>query len=277
MRSAANCHSIPYLRTTTRFPVLILALSISAFTAGRSEANNEQGIEEPPSSRLDFGLSVPRGSVGLRGGWAFNTADGEIYDFLVDQLTLEKSDFSGPSIIFDFSWRLIWWLDVVVGVGYTGREAESEDRHFIDTLGNPVIQYTKLSQVPVLFSAKLYPLGRGRQVGKYAWIRRAVIPYVGGGIGATWYQLQQRGEFVDRGDPNVDGDEIIFEDVFKSSNWAFAQHVFMGVDIKLTRNVGLIVEGRLDWAEADVEGSFVGFDQISLDGARILIGINARL
>jgi hypothetical protein len=277
MRSAASCHLIPYLRTTTRFHVLILALSISAFTAGRSEADNEQGIEEPPSSRLDFGLSVPRGSVGLRGGWAFNSAEGEIYDFLVDQLTLEKSDFGAPSIIFDLSWRLISWLDVVVGVGYTGSETESEDRYFSDTLGIPVVQYTRLSQVPVLFSAKLYPLGRGRQIGKYAWIRRAVIPYIGGGIGATWYQLEQRGEFVDKGDPFVAGDEFIFEDVFVSSAWAFAQHVFIGVDIKLTRNVGLILEGRLDWAKADVEGSFVGFDPINLDGARILIGINANL
>jgi hypothetical protein len=257
--------------------VSLLALSLRAFAESPTEAADERVFEEAPHSRLDFRFKAPRASLGLRGGWAFNRAEGEIYDFFVDQLTLEKSDFSAPSIIVDVSWRLTSWLDVVFGSGYTGREVESEDRFFVDTLGNPVVQYTTLSQVPVLFSAKLYPLGRGRQIGKYAWIRKTVVPYIGGGIGGTWYQLEQKGEFVDRMDPNVVGDEIIFEDVFVSSDWAFSQHVFVGVDLELTRSFGLILEGRYDWAEAEVKGSFVGFDPIDLDGARILIGVSWKL
>lgn len=257
--------------------VSLLVLSLSAFVASPTEATDEPTFEEAPRSRLDFRFKPPRASLGLRGGWAFNRAEGEIYDFFVDQLTLEKSDFSAPSIIFDLSWRLTSWLDVVYGIGYTGRKVESEDRFFDDALGNPVVQSTRLDQIPLLFSAKLYPLGRGKQIGQYAWIRKTVVPYFGGGIGGTWYQLKQWGEFVDKGDPNVVGDEFIFEDLFVSSDWAFSQHVFLGVDFKLTRSFGLIVEGRYDWAEADVKGSFVDFDPIDLDGARILIGVSWKL
>ena len=66
-------------------------------------------------------------------------------------------------------------------------------------------------------------------------------------------------------------------DVFLSDDWAFGKHVFLGVDVKLTRSIGLILEARYDWAEADVRGSFVGFDSIDLDGARILIGLDLKL
>jgi opacity protein-like surface antigen len=103
------------------------------------------------------------------------------------------------------------------------------------------------------------------------------VPYLGGGIGATYYKLKQEGDFVDKGDPNVMGDETIFTDVFVSDGWGFSQHVFLGLDVKLTKNLGLILEGRYDWAKADIEGSFVGFDPIDLNGAKILIGVNWRL
>jgi hypothetical protein len=265
------------LKVAAPLLVLLLALSPTASATSPTEVPEEPVFEEAPHARLDFRFKAPRVSLGLRGGWKFNRAEGEIYDFLVDQLTLEKSDFSAPSIIFDVSWHLTSWLDVMFGTGYSGREVESEDRFFEDSLGNPVVQYTRLGQVPLLFSAKLYPLGRGKQIGKYAWIRKAVVPYIGGGIGATWYQLKQEGEFVDTGDPNVEADEIIFKDVFVSSDWAFAQHVFVGLDFKLTRSFGLILEGRYDWAEAEVKGSFVGFDPIDLDGAQILIGVSWKL
>ncbi len=85
------------------------------------------------------------------------------------------------------------------------------------------------------------------------------------------------GDFVDKGDPNVLGDEFIFTDVFISDDWAFAQHVFAGLDIKLTRSFGLILEGRYYWADADLQRSFVDFDPIDLDGARVMIGFNWKL
>jgi outer membrane protein W len=223
-------------------------------------------------------------SLGFRGGWAFNRSNGEIYDFLTDQLTLSNSDFDAPAFTVDASWRLTSWLDVVFGVEYTGRKQKSEDRHFTEANGNPITQKTRLSQVPLTLSLKIYPLGRGTQVGQYAWIRKAVVPYFGGGIGGTWYELKQKGDFVhvtDDQDPQDDfcmgAAACIFEDVFTSDAWTFAQHAFVGVDIKLTRSFGLILEGRYYWADADVQGDYVGFNPIDLDGARAMIGFNWKL
>jgi opacity protein-like surface antigen len=163
---------------------------------------------------------------------------------------------------------------VVFGVGYSGRKQKSEDRNFTEVNGSPIVQDTRLTQVPLTVSLKIYPIGRGEQVGQYAWIRKAVVPYIGGGIGGTWYELKQKGDFVDK---SVPGDEFIFSDEFTSDDWAFAQHVFAGVDIKLTRSFGLILEGRYYWADADMKGDYVGFKPIDLDGARVMIGFNWKL
>jgi opacity protein-like surface antigen len=257
-------------------PAIFLAfldlLPATAFCENSSEAS--EPLEEAPLPRLDFQFDEPRMSLGFRGGWAFNRSKGEIYDFLTDELTLSKSDFDAPAFAVDFSWRLISWLDVVFGFEYSRRKQNSEDRGFKDKFtGRPVVQDTRLTQVPLTLSLKIYPIGRGEQVGQYAWIRKAVVPYIGGGIGGTWYELKQTGEFVDKGKPEL-GDEFIFSDVLISDGWAFAQHAFVGLDIKLTRSFGLILEGRYYWADADLQEDFVEFNPIDLDGARAMIGFN---
>jgi hypothetical protein len=253
----------------------LLLLPATAFGESPQGAT-EQG-EEAPLPRLDFQFDEPRMSLGFRGGWAFNRSEGAVYDDLTDWLTLSKSDFDAPAFTFDFSWRLTSWLDVVSGFEFGGREKKSEDRRFPELSVNPIVQKTRLSQVPLTLSLKIYPIGRGERVGQYAWIQKAVVPYIGGGIGGTWYELKLKGDFVDEGNPNVDGDEFIFNDVFTSDGWAFAQHAFAGVDIKLTRSFGLVLEGRYYWANADLQGDFEGYNSIDLDGARVMIGFNWKL
>ncbi len=254
--------------------LLFAQLSIPADSAFAEDASAASQSEEAPAPHLDFEFAEPRMSIGFRGGWAFNRSDGEIYDFLTDRLTLEKSDFDAPAFIVDFSWRLCSWLDVVFGVEYSERKRKSEDRDFVEVDGSAIDQSTRLTQVPLTLSLRIYPIGRGERVGQYAWIRKAVVPYLGGGIGGTWYELKQKGDFVDIGDPAVIGDEVVFSDVFTSDDWAFAQHAFAGLDIKLTRRLGLVLEGRYYWADADLKGDYVGFSDIDLDGARAMIGFN---
>jgi len=255
----------------------VLSATVRAEGAGDGEAS-----EDAPQARLDFRFSAPRFSIGVRGGWAFNRSEGEIYDFLTDELTLERSDFDAPAFAADFSWRLTPWLDncrltswmdldVVAGFEVSSRKTDSEFRDYVDEFGIPITQNTRLTQVPLTFSLRLYPFDRGRQVGQYAWVPSAIAPYVGGGIGATWYELRQKGDFVDF------VDLTIFEDHFSSDGWAFAGHVFLGVDIKLIKRLGLVLEGRYYWANADLGGDYVGFDPIDLDGARAMVGVNWKL
>jgi opacity protein-like surface antigen len=246
----------------------MMAALLAAGLLVPAAALGADGGGDVPRSRPDFHFQAPRVGLGLRGGWAFNRSNGEIYDFLIEQLTLEKDDFDAPAIAADFSLRLTSWMDAVLGFEWSGREESSEFRGFTEVDGSPIEQDTRLDQVPLTVSLKLYPIGRGRQVGRYAWVGKPVVPYVGGGIGGTWYKLQQTGDFVDF------VDLTIFEADFSSEGWAFSQHASIGVDFKLARSLGLILELRYCWARADVGGDYVGFDPISLDGARLMLGIN---
>jgi hypothetical protein len=92
----------------TSLPSVCLATTtvLGAFLLLPATALGEDQAEEIPQSKLDFHFQAPRVSLGLRGGWAFNRSDGEIYDFLTETLTLEKNDFDAPAIAADFSWRL---------------------------------------------------------------------------------------------------------------------------------------------------------------------------
>jgi opacity protein-like surface antigen len=235
--------------------------------------------EEEPSATPDFRFKQPWVIIGMRGGWAFNRSDSEIFDFLKQNLTLNDPDFDGPAFALDVGVRTTSWMDVVLGFEVSGRKSKSRFRNFVEQIGDveqngdgdEIKQKTTLTQIPLTASLKLYPIGRGRQVGKHAWIRATFVPYVGGGLGATWYKLKQDGDFVDFTDLSI------FEAELESDAWAFAKHAFAGIDIGITRNFGAVLEGRYYWAEASLKDDFVGFDRIDLDGARIMVGFNLRL
>ena len=248
-----------------------LLLFLSLVLCSHSVAAYEDDEPSTTPGTPDFRFKQPWVIVGMRGGWAFNLADSDIYDFLTENLTLSDSDFSGPAFALDVGVRATSWLDVVLGFEVSGRRSKSHFKDFIESNGDEIEQKTTLTQIPLTASLKFYPIGRGRQVGKYAWIRSTLVPYLGGGLGATWYKLTQDGDFVDF------ADETIFEAKLKTDAWAFAQHAFFGIDIKITRNFGAVLEGRYYWADASVKGDFVGFDSIDLNGARVMAGFNLRL
>jgi opacity protein-like surface antigen len=247
--------------------VLISALAFCLHCPNPAAAQDEETQDVAP----DFLFRQPRVIIGFRGGWAFNRSNSGIHDFLEKHLTLEDSDFDGPAFTLDVGVRTTSWMDVVFGLEVSGRRSKSHFRHFVEDNGDLIDQKTTLTQVPLTSSLKLYPLGRGRQVGKYAWIRSAVVPYVGGGIGATWFKLTQKGDFVDF------VDHTIFEAKLRTDGWAFAQHAFVGLDVEITPNIGAVIEGRYYWARANVDQDFVNFGSIDLNGARVMVGVNVRL
>jgi opacity protein-like surface antigen len=250
--------------------IALIASSILVHASTPAIAREDPERAEDPAGQanLDFHFSEPILTLGIRGGYGFNRSYGEIYGFLTDLLTLELSDFDGPVIAFDGSVRLTAWLDCVLGMEVSVSSTESEYRDFVYQSNAPIEQRTTLTQVPLTFSLKLYPMNRGRKIGRYAWVRSRFVPYVGGGVGATWYELFQEGDFVDFQTLEI------FEETFLSNGWSFSSQAFLGLDVKLTRTIGLVVEGRYHWTRADLSGSFIGFDGIRLGGPRVMVGFS---
>jgi len=225
------------------------------------------GEAQPSSQTQDFLFGHPRGSISVRGEWLLAHADGEIFDFTNDLLTLEKADFNAPGIGLNVSVPLGSRLDALVGFDFTRAFARSEYRDFTDSNDLPIEQQTRLSQIHLAGSVELALIPRGREIGQFTWIPSSVVPYMGGGGGFLRYQFEQEGDFVDF------FDLLIFSDQLQSSGWTLSTHVFGGVDIKLTNRLYLSTEARYVWADAELTQDFVGFDKIDLSGLRITTGV----
>lgn len=242
---------------------VVLAACLAVLAPGDAFAQGGDG----------FLFKNPRLTFKLETGYGFQRASSDIYDFLTDELTLRRRDFNSPYIGGELAVRLTERLDLALGIGYHSTSRGSEFVDFVEPVGGtevPITQVTDFSQVPLTASLRYFPFDRGRSIGRFAWIPRAVTPYFGGGIGLLSYDLRQYGDFVDF--ETFD----IFTDDFYSEGEAFLARASAGVNVSLGQQFLVSFEGRYSWSSADLGGDFIGFEPIDLDGAQIVAGIAVR-
>jgi|SRR5687768_17506640 len=254
--------------------VILLTVLVLSLTAARSQAApaDDQNQNQPPQqtqrSTPDFLFGRPDGSVGIRGSWMFARAGSDWYEFVTHHLTLENRDFNAPAIGIDYGIVIAPRAEVVIGVDVGQSRTGSEYRSFVDNNRLPITQETRLREVNLSGGLKFALTGRGREVGRFAWVPRALVPYAGAGGGMLWFEVQQTGDFVDF------VDNSIFTDVFRSRGWTPSAHVFGGVDIQVHRRLFLTLDGRYLWAAGDLGRDWIDFDPIDLTGLRLAAGIN---
>jgi hypothetical protein len=215
----------------------------------------------------DFLFSQPRVAVGGRFGWAFARAGSDVFDFVTEQLTLDRGDFDAPTFEADVDVALTPRASLVFGFDFSSASKRSEYRDFVDNERLPINQETRLREMNLSAGFKMALTPRGREIGSRAWIPAVVTPYVGAGGGVLHYDFEQEGDFVDFVDFSV------FPDTFRSNGWGPSAHVFGGVDIRTWKRLYVTAEARYRWSKADLEDDFVGFDPIDLAGAAISGGI----
>jgi hypothetical protein len=216
----------------------------------------------------DFLFGRPRVSLGLRAGWLVPGEGSDLFDFVQDQLTVEKGDFRGPAFAADLGYALTDRLDIVAGFEFTRKTIASEYRDFVDNNLLPIEQSSELSQNFATASLRFMLIPRGQRAGSFAWIPSRVAPYVGAGGGLLWWRFLQYGDFVDFQDFGV------FADSFRSEGTSPTGHVFGGADIRLYKRLYFTVEGRYVWASGTLSSDFVGFEPLDLSGFRASAGIN---
>jgi len=246
--------------------LILLATPAFAHAEPQSSGSAQPVIGAPANP--DFLIGRPRVSVGFRGGWLTASAGSDFFDFVTDQLTLEKSNFNTASFGGEFSVNLTSRADLLLGFDLNRSRTPSEYRHFIDNRGQPIEQTTELSQNNLTASVKFAVLPKGRAVSRLAWIPRTVVPYVGAGAGLGKYKFSQTGDFVDFTDNGV------FSDVFRSEGWTPLAHAFGGVDVRVLRHMLVSFEGRYQWSTAELAQDFVGFDPIDLGGLKFGVGVH---
>ncbi len=217
-----------------------------------------------------FLFRQPVGSVGFHIGYSVPGAGSEVFDFVNEQLTVDRADFQGMVFGGEIAIRATDRVDLAFGLSISETKTASEFRDWVDGDDLPIEQTTSLRLVPVTMSAKVYLQDRGRKVGRLAWVPSAWAPYVGGGVGMVWYDFTQAGDFVDFETLEV------FEDFLDTDGRAFAAHGLVGADFSLSPRVVLTGEGRYSWGKGDMGGDFVDFDALDLSGFRATAGIKLR-
>jgi len=222
------------------------------------------------SSGDGYLFRTPRVQIGFRGGFSGAAAGSEIFEFAREELTLNKSDFSGGSVGFDLALRTSERLDLVLGFSSSSSSTRSEFRDWVGEDDLPIEQETTFRRRPLTVSARLFLRDRGRRISRFAWIPNGLTPYVSGGVGAMWYEFSQDGDFVDYEDLGI------FTTRFESSGWSAMAHVGGGVEMSLSPRVLLNLDGRYELASTRLSQDFVDFDDIDLSGFQVSLGLALR-
>ncbi len=217
-----------------------------------------------------FLFGTPRVQLELHTGYSVARAGSQIYSFVTDSLTLNKSAFNSFIIGGDLSVRLTNRLDAGLDLTYAGGSRPSQERNWVDQNNLPIQQTTSFYRMPVTARLKWYLLPQGVSVARFAWVPTTWSPYIGAGAGVMWYKFDQSGDFVDAQTLNV------FSDQFHSSGATPTVDVFGGTDVSLNKSLVLTAEARYDWANAPMGPDYVGFNRIDLSGFLMSVGIGVR-
>lgn len=224
----------------------------------------------PLSAQDGYMFGAPRLSLTLRGGAAGATANADVFDFMTDQLTLSRGDFTSPAFGADLGIRIMPQVDLMLSVATAQSSNDSRFRDFVETNDEEIRQTTQLTRTPLTAGLKIHLLPRGRSISKYAFVPNRFSPYVGAAAGVMWWELYQDGDFVDF--ETLD----IFHSFFESDGATFTANASAGGDLWVTSRVGLNVEGRYNLARADLDDDFSDFGKIDLSGWQLTAGITVR-
>lgn len=213
----------------------------------------------------------PEGRLTLRGGYAFARASSDVFDDAIRDLTIEKGDFSGPTFGGEIAFRIAPRFDLTLDVGYSSASKDSHYRDLVDLDDNEIEQTTSFKRAPVTLNVRGYLASKGRSVGSLAFIPARVVPWLGAGVGASWFQLKQSGSFVDP------GTSAVYDDTFESSGWGPAVQGMGGLDLTLTPRIAATADARYTWSRASLDSGFEGYDKIDLSGVAVTLGVTFRL
>ena len=263
-----RCRTGAWLAATAIASLAMLAVTPGRAIAADDDQNQAAAQPRDPDRRADFLFGPPRGSIAVRGSWLFASANSDLFDFVTDQLTIDKKDFNAPGLGAYFSLALNSRIDVQFGYEYQKTDKPSEYRDLVDNNFAAIEQSTSLKTSQAVASIRYSLTPRGRDVSRFAYVPSRFVPYVGAGGGALYYDFMQTGDFVDFVDLRV------FPDVFRSKGWAPTAHAFAGVDVQVYRALYATVEGRYTKASAKLSPDFIDFDPIDLSGFKLAAGIN---
>lgn len=101
----------------------------------------------------------------------------------------------------------------------------------------------------------------------------ALQPYLGAGVGAYAWELEESGDFIDFDDPDLE----IFSADLRSEGVTFGYYLQAGLEAPITPHFSIFAEGRWTEVEDDLSDDFEGFGKIDLGGPEVAVGLSWSL
>ena len=260
-RSAAQSEGRRTSRPSTLFVLISILTLVSAVPVS--------------AQRADFLFGRPVATVSLMTGWAMPGEGSDLFAQARDEVTIRRGDFASAPFLFELGVHAGERLDLAAGFEYAGRSVRAEWRDWVTADDLPIYQTTAFRRWRLTGGLKAYLFPRGRSISEYVWIPRGWTPYVAAGVGVTWYDFTQRGDFVVY-EPGANEGDIYGAEV-TSRGHGFTPYAATGLDVTLSRYFILRMEVRQHWGDGGVDPTaFTDFNDIDLSGLTGTIGIAFR-
>jgi hypothetical protein len=222
---------------------------------GRARSRTWAGIALLAASLFVFAPAASADNVvSIYGGlFALNGAESRPNDDVLWNnsgfLTFEVDDFNGGIFGLDWHFGVGNFLEVGAGIGYYQRSIDTVYWDYVNDNGMEIPQELELRQIPVSFTARVFPFGR----------HNTVQPYVGGGLAVVNWQYSEVGEFVD-----FNNDNEVFRGRFSDDGNVAAPVLIGGVRFPIGDAFRFGGEFRWQGGEADLDPD-QGFSGNTLD------------
>lgn len=230
------------------------------------------------------------------GGPRYATSPDSLWKIEYDNMNYRKSGFQGLSFNLSYEYFLTGELSLEFSIDafyskseagdyrdYLGFEYDSElwavpaeYDGYMDVNTFAASHRLKVSITPVQLSLKIAPFGR----------RGRIIPYVGAGIGAYFWNVWMQGDLIDFNDEYVYESTTGYDlpvypiyavDAREGEDFGkvtFGYHVLGGIMLSLTRTLTLDIGAKYNVAKGRMTDAFEGFDRFDLGGLQFSVGLN---
>ena len=177
-------------------------------------------------------------------------------------LDFDLADFNGVSVGGDFAVSLGSFVEVGAGLNYYQRSVPTVYSRFVDEDGTEIESDMKLRNIPISFTAKVFPLTRDG----------GFQPYIGGGVQINRWRYTEVGEFLDFSNGEI------FRDSFTDEGSELGPVFLGGIRFPVGGNALLGGEWRYSTAKATVDPSLGFFGEtIDLGGHTVLFTVQFKL
>jgi opacity protein-like surface antigen len=239
------------MRTTRVLNALAVLLVLAVPAFAQSHGSGYRHYPERESElRLRLGAFQPDG-------------DSEYWRDVHDQFTGSIDDFENVEFGGEYLLPLGSHFSLSFGGSIYEGDSTQAYRRFLDNDNNRIRHDTTLDIAAGTFGVVYHILAPDV----------FLQPYVGGGGGTYWWQIEESGDFIDFGSAQ----RPIFNANLKSDGVAFGYYWLAGLQAPITRHVSLYAEGRWTVVKDNLSGDFEGFGDIDLGGREFAAGVSWRL